>query len=85
MKVQHIDIQQNNNNKRNEILPFEAAQMDLDDKQDKSDKDKYNMISLIYGILKKRINITKQKQSHRYREQAGSCQSGTRSENERNM
>ena len=34
------------------------------------EKDKYCMISLICGLLKKRklVNITKKKQIHRYRE-----------------
>ena len=35
-----------------------------------TEKDKFYIISLIYGILKKhkKLNITKQKQTHRYRE-----------------
>ena len=50
-----------------------------------SDKDKYCMISLICGILKtKQINITKQKQSYRYREQTRGCQSGGEQGEERN-
>ena len=42
-----------------------------------AEEDKYHMISLICGILKKekiRTNITKQKQTHRYREQTDGCQ-----------
>ena len=36
----------------------------------KSDKDKYHMLSIIGGILKiKQVNITKKRQTHRYREQ----------------
>ena len=47
-------------------------------KWSKSDKDKYYMISLICGILKIiQMNLyTKQKQTHRHREQTCGCQGG---------
>ena len=44
------------------------------------EKDKYCMILLICGILKynKPVNITKKKQTHRYREQTSGYQWGKR-------
>ena len=39
------------------------------------EKDKYFMISLVCGLLKtKQMSLTKQNQSHKYREQTGGCQ-----------
>ena len=41
------------------------------------EKDKYSVLSLICGILKiKQINKTKQKQTHRYKEQTSGYQLG---------
>ena len=41
--------------KENEIMPSAAARMDLETViLRKSEEDKYHMISLIYGILKKK-------------------------------
>ena len=49
------------------------------------EKDKYFMILIICGIETKiRTNITKQKQSHRYREQTSGCQKGEGEGEERN-
>ena len=67
--------------KKKGILPFATTWMDLEGIMlsgvSQTEKDKYYMISVIYGILKNKwTNITKQKQSHRYKEQAGGCQSG---------
>ena len=47
-------------------------------KWSKSDKDKYHMLSLIYGIQNMtQMNLSmKQKQTHRHREQNCGCQGG---------
>ena len=61
--------------KKNETMPFAAIWMDLDviilSEVSQTEKDKYHMISLICGILKKMIQMdlfTEQKQTHRLRE-----------------
>ena len=42
--------------KKNEVMPFAATQMDLEiiilSEVSQTEKDKYHMISLVYGILK---------------------------------
>ena len=45
-------------------------------KQDKSEKDKFCMSSLICGYQNKTKKITKQWQTHRYREQTSACPRG---------
>ena len=43
----------------------------------KSDEDNYHMSSLTCGIQEtKQINVTEQKQTHRYREHIGGCLTG---------
>ena len=62
---------------KNEILPFVTTWMDLErimlSEISQTDKDKYHMIS-----LKNKTNeqTTKQKLTHRFREQTGGCQGG---------
>ena len=60
--------------KKNEIMPFAATWMDLEiiillSEVSQREEEKYHMISLICGILKKKriqMNLfTKQKQTHR--------------------
>ena len=73
--------------KNNEILPFPTTWMDLEVKLvimwNKSDRERQMLHDLTYcGILKKktpqkRINITKQKQSYRYREQTVARREGS--------
>ena len=66
--------------KKNEILLLATTWMDLEgimlDEISQRKKDKYCMISLYVESKKqnKWINITKQKQSNRYRGQTGGCQ-----------
>ena len=68
--------------KKNEIMPFAATWMDLEiiilSEVSQKEKDKYHMISLLCGIQNMtQMNIsTKQKQTHRYREQTCGCQGG---------
>ena len=67
--------------KKNEIMPFEATSMDLEiiilSEVSQREEDKYHMISLTYGILKNDINeLTKQKETHRHREQTYGYQRG---------
>ena len=55
--------------KGNEITPLEETRMDLETViLSKSEKDKYHLISLIYGILKAQMNLFT-KQGHRCRKQ----------------
>ena len=60
--------------KKYKILPSAATCMDVEgitlSEITHTEKDKFYIISLIYGILRKhkKLNITKQKQTHRYRE-----------------
>ena len=73
-----------------EILPFWTTRMDLKctilSEISQTEKDEYCIISLIGGIqkLKKWTNVTKQKHSHRYREQTGGGQRDGGWERERN-
>ena len=68
--------------KKNEILPFATAWKDLGgivfSEMSQTEKDEYCMMSLICEILKiKQANIvyiTKQRQTHRYREQTSGYQ-----------
>ena len=63
-------------------MPFAATQMDLEiiilSEVSQTEKDKYHMISLVYGILK--VNtmklFSKQKQTHRLRKQTYGYQRG---------
>ena len=62
--------------KKNEIMPFSATWMDLGiiilSEVSQTEKDKYHMILIICEIFKKMIQtnlFTKQKQTHRLREQ----------------
>ena len=68
--------------KKNEMMPFLATWMDLEitilSEVSQKEKDKYHMISIIRGIQNMtQINLsTKQKQTHRRREQICGCQGG---------
>ena len=72
--------------KKNEILPFAAIWMDSDSLMrseiSQTENDKYCMISLIWYVASKKynqlVNITKKKQTHRYRGQASGYQWGGR-------
>ena len=62
--------------KKEGIMPYAATWMDLEiiilSEVSQTEKDRYHMISLICGILKKMIQMnlfTKQKQTHRLRKQ----------------
>ena len=61
-------------------MPFAAARVDLEiiilSTVSHKEKDKYYMISFIYGILKYETNehICQKKQIHRYREKTCGCQ-----------
>ena len=68
--------------KENEIMSFAATWMDLEiiilSKVRQKEKDKYHMISLTCGIESMtQMNLfTKQKQTHKCREQTFGCQGG---------
>ena len=68
--------------KKNEILPFAATWMDLEDiilsAVSQTEKNKYYMILLICRIQKRiQMNLyTKQKQTHRHRKQTYGYQRG---------
>ena len=68
--------------KKNEIMPCAATWMDLEivilSEVSQTEKDKYNMISLICGILKivQKDLFTKEKQTHRHRKQTYGYQRG---------
>ena len=60
--------------KKNGNLPFAATWIDLEgillSEISQTEKNRYCMISLLCGIEKyKLVNITKKKQTHKYREQ----------------
>ena len=64
-------------------MPFAATWMDIENiilcEVSQTDKDKYHMISLLCGILKKMIQMnlfTKQGQTHRLRKQTHDYQRG---------
>ena len=64
-------------------MPFAATWVDLQiiilSEVSQTEKDKYHMISLIYGVLKKMIQMnlfTKQNQTHRLRKHTYSYQRG---------
>ena len=64
--------------KKNEIVPFPATQTDLKiilSKVSQKEKDKYHIISLMWGISNMtQMNLsTKQKQTQRHREQTCGC------------
>ena len=70
--------------KRNKIMSLAATWMDLEiiilNEVRQKKKDKYHMISLIFGIQKKKViqvNLfEKQKETHRHRKQSYGNQSG---------
>ena len=63
--------------KKNEILPLAATQIDLLSEVNQAEKDKYYMISLTSGILKKKIQMNLfTKQTHRHRKQIYGYQRG---------
>ena len=69
--------------KKNEILPFATMWMDhkksiMLSELSQTVKDKYSIITCMWNLKKnnKWMHITKQKQSHRYRQQAGHFQWG---------
>ena len=63
--------------KKNEILQLAATQIDLLSEVNQAEKDKYYMISLTSGILKKKIQMNLfTKQTHRHRKQMYCYQRG---------
>ena len=68
--------------KKNEIMPFAATQIDLEiiipSEVSQKEKEKYHMILLTRGIQNTtQMNLsTKQKQTHKHREETSSCQGG---------
>ena len=77
------DVQKwNTTQNKNEIMLFAATWMDLEiitlSEVSQKEENKYHMISLICGISNMtQTNLsTKQKQTHRHREQIHGCQKG---------
>ena len=70
--------------KKNKIMPFAATwvqpEIIIPSEVSHKEKDKYHMISCIYGIENMaQMNLpTKQKQTHRHGEQTCGCQGGGR-------
>ena len=66
--------------KKNEILPFATTWEDREgimlSKISQTEKDKYSLGSNIWNINTRWINTTEQKQSHRYRVEAGGGEKG---------
>ena len=68
--------------KKNKILPFATMWMDLEiiilSEVSQKEKDKYHVISLTCGIqnMTQMNQSTKQKQTHRHREETCACQRG---------
>ena len=70
--------------KKNEILPFATICLDIMLKGivlseiSQTENDKHDMMSYMWNLNNKTNEQTKQKQTHRYREQTGGCQKGRR-------
>ena len=61
-------------------MPFAATWMDLEtvilSEVSQTEKDKYHDITYMWNLKNKPVNITKKKQTHRYREQTHGYQWG---------